>query len=90
MNQKRSRGAAPNGGSDAPVSLVGLGLALLAAFGVVAVFVGLTQFNGPGEGAQEGEAAPSFDLPSTTGERVSLSDYRGESNVLLYFYEHAG
>lgn len=90
MNQKKDAGARQSKGPGTPVSLMGLGLALLAAFGVVAVFVGLTQFNGPGEGAQEGKAAPSFDLPSTTGERVSLSDYRGKSNVLLYFYEHPG
>lgn len=90
MNQKKNAGSSQAKGPDTPISLMGLGLAMLAAFGVVAVFVGLTQFNGPTEGAQEGEVAPSFDLPSTTGEMVSLNDYRGKRNVLLYFYEHAG
>lgn len=33
-----------------------------------------------------GEPAPDFTLAGTTGEQVSLSDYRGES-VLLYFQE---
>ncbi|ASU81830.1 alkyl hydroperoxide reductase [Nocardiopsis gilva YIM 90087] len=33
-----------------------------------------------------GEQAPDFTLPATTGEDVSLSDYRGQS-VLLYFQE---
>lgn len=88
MNQKDAKAAQAKG--DTPVSLMGLGLALLAAFGIVAVFVGLAQIGGSDEGAQEGETAPAFDLPSTTGESVSLNDYRGKQNVLLYFYEHAG
>lgn len=32
-----------------------------------------------------GKPAPDFTLPSTTGEEVSLSDYRGKKAVLLYF-----
>lgn len=88
MNQKDAKAAQAKG--DTPVSLMGLGLALLAAFGIVAVFVGLAQIGGSGKGVEEGEAAPAFDLPSTTGESVSLNDYRGKQNVLLYFYEHAG
>ena len=32
-----------------------------------------------------GELAPNFELPSSTGESVKLSDYRGQ-RVLLYFY----
>lgn len=32
-----------------------------------------------------GEWAPDFELPSSTGETVKLSDYRGQ-RVLLYFY----
>lgn len=39
----------------------------------------------PGPGAE----APGFSLPSTSGETVNLSDYRGES-VLLYFHEGIG
>lgn len=34
-----------------------------------------------------GKSAPDFTLPSSTGERVSLSDYKGKKNVLLYFHE---
>ena len=33
-----------------------------------------------------GDTAPDFTLPSTVGEKVSLSDYRGKKNVLLMFY----
>ncbi|GGE45582.1 peroxiredoxin [Pullulanibacillus camelliae] len=32
-----------------------------------------------------GQAAPKFSLPSTTGETISLADYKGK-NVVLYFY----
>jgi peroxiredoxin (alkyl hydroperoxide reductase subunit C) len=32
-----------------------------------------------------GESAPDFTLPSVSGRRVSLSDYRGRKNVILSF-----
>lgn len=34
--------------------------------------------------------APDFTLPSTTGGTITLSDFRGKSNVLLYFMEGVG
>jgi hypothetical protein len=33
-----------------------------------------------------GEQAPDFTLPSTTGETISLSQFRGKKHVLLEFY----
>jgi peroxiredoxin len=33
-----------------------------------------------------GDPAPDFTLPSTVGDKVTLSDYRGKKNVLLMFY----
>jgi len=33
-----------------------------------------------------GDPAPDFTLPSTVGEKVTLSDYRGKKNVILLFY----
>ena len=33
-----------------------------------------------------GERAPDFTLPSTSGEKVSLSQFAGKSNVLLAFF----
>jgi hypothetical protein len=33
-----------------------------------------------------GDPAPDFTLPSTTGEKVSLSQFRGKQVVLLEFY----
>ena len=33
-----------------------------------------------------GEKAPDFTLPSTTGEKIGLSQFRGKQHVLLEFY----
>jgi hypothetical protein len=38
------------------------------------------------ERIQVGDEAPDFTLASFGGGTVTLSDYRGESNVLLVFY----
>jgi mycoredoxin-dependent peroxiredoxin len=38
---------------------------------------------------QVGDMAPDFTLPSTVGEKVTLSDYRGKKNVVLLFYPAA-
>ena len=33
-----------------------------------------------------GEPAPDFTLPGTTGEKMSLSQFRGKTAVLIEFY----
>jgi thioredoxin-dependent peroxiredoxin len=33
-----------------------------------------------------GRPAPDFTLPSTTGEPISLKQYKGKKTVILYFY----
>jgi hypothetical protein len=33
-----------------------------------------------------GQKAPAFNLPSTTGEMISLSRFKGKKNVLIQFY----
>ena len=33
-----------------------------------------------------GEKTPDFTLPSTMGEQISLSQFRGKKHVLLEFY----
>ena len=33
-----------------------------------------------------GKPAPDFTLPSTTGENVSLRQFKGKKSVILYFY----
>lgn len=33
-----------------------------------------------------GDKAPEFDLPASSGQNISLRDYRGKKNVVIYFY----
>ena len=40
----------------------------------------------PAMAVELGEPAPDFRLPSTFGNDISLSDYRGKKWVLLEFY----
>jgi len=35
---------------------------------------------------QEGDIAPAFTLSSQEGTEISLADYKGKKNVILYFY----
>jgi len=37
-------------------------------------------------GLEIGDKAPDFTLPSTTGEKISLSQFKGKKYVLLEFY----
>ena len=36
-----------------------------------------------------GNMAPAFNLLDQNGEKVSLKDFKGEKNVILYFYPKA-
>lgn len=36
-----------------------------------------------------GDMAPDFDLPSTKGGRVKMSDFRGKNTVVLAFFPAA-
>ncbi len=38
------------------------------------------------ERASVGDLAPDFTLPNAAGEMVTLSDFRGKKDVVLYFY----
>lgn len=35
---------------------------------------------------EEGKAAPAFTLPDQKGNKVALREFKGEKNVLVYFY----
>jgi peroxiredoxin Q/BCP len=41
---------------------------------------------GPSSALDIGDKAPDFTLPSTTGGKISLSQFRGKKLVLIEFY----
>jgi peroxiredoxin Q/BCP len=43
-------------------------------------------FPGATPAVDQGDEAPDFDLADQNGERVRLSAFRGDKNVVLYFY----
>ena len=45
-----------------------------------------TILQAPALALEVGQQAPDFKLPSTTGNDVSLADFRGKKWVLLEFY----
>ena len=54
---------------------------------VVLMSVALLFFNaGDVMALKVGDKAPDFTLPSTTGEKISLSQFRGKKPVVLFFY----
>ena len=57
-------------------SLVVLGVLLAGVLGVASVTAAV----------EVGEPAPDFTLDSTTGEQISLRQFRGKQLVLLEFY----
>ena len=53
-----------------------VGMLLASVLGAASVTIAL----------EVGQQAPDFTLPSTTGEQMSLSQFRGKQLVLIEFY----
>lgn len=53
---------------------------------VLSMLVSAQQPAPPKTSLKVGDAAPDFTLPSTTGQKVKLSDFKGKKNVVLAFY----
>lgn len=64
----------------------------LLVTGIIVLFIALFGFQMASEkstnisGLSPGTPAPEFTLESTKGQ-ISLADYKGKKNVVLYFYE---
>ena len=59
----------------------------ISVFLIVLVSVTLLFFNADdGMALKVGDKAPDFTLPSTMGEKISLSQFRGQKPVVLFFY----
>jgi peroxiredoxin len=72
------------------VKKIAVSLVVLAA--VVGVFVLIANGSKKNEqiisnAPRENTVAPDFSLPSTDGSTVTLSDFTGKKNVLIYFHE---
>jgi cytochrome oxidase Cu insertion factor (SCO1/SenC/PrrC family) len=50
------------------------------------LFFGLLGTAGVSSALDVGDKAPDFTLPSTSGEKITLSQFRGKKIVLLEFY----
>ncbi len=50
------------------------------------LLAGILGTSGVARALEVGDNAPDFTLPSTTGEAISLSRFRGRKYVLLEFY----
>jgi hypothetical protein len=61
---------------------------LIVSMALVAILV--TACGTPESGLEAGDRAPDFILQAADGDTVSLSDYRGEQPVLLYFHMALG
>jgi peroxiredoxin Q/BCP len=46
----------------------------------------MTTVNAPSHALAAGDAAPDFALPDQSGQVVRLSDYKGKSAVVVFFY----
>ncbi len=51
-----------------------------------ALLVGVLLLPGTATALQVGQKAPDFNLPATTGGKISLSQYQGRKLVLIEFY----
>lgn len=59
---------------------------VLALLALISPAITAAVFLTPAAAVELGEPAPDFRLPSTFGNDISLSDYRGKKWVLLEFY----
>jgi peroxiredoxin len=64
-------------------------LSFLLAGALVSVNLFAQAVPPPHTNLKEGDMAPDFTLTATTGGKVTLSEFRGKSNVVLAFFPAA-
>ena len=52
----------------------------------IVLALSLMGLSGTAAALEVGDKAPDFDLPSTKGGNLKLSDFAGKKNVILQFY----
>jgi len=57
---------------------------ILSVLGVL--FTGVLVISSVAAALNVGEQAPDFTLPSTTGEKIRMSQFQGKKHVLIQFY----
>jgi peroxiredoxin len=53
---------------------------------LLAVLIVVVASTGMALALEVGQPAPDFTLPSTTGEKISLSQFKGKKHVFIQFY----
>jgi hypothetical protein len=76
QEKRSSKGENRMGKRVSSLSVLVLGMVLVAGLVIAGMAIAL----------EVGERAPDFTLPSTTGEKISLSQFRGKKHVLIQFY----
>lgn len=70
-----------------PIILIGTATAIFMVGGIFFLSRGEMQQSATLDKVTAGKPAPNFSLPSTTGGKITLSDFKGKKNVLIYFNE---
>lgn len=68
------------------IAIIAVVIAVIGLIGWVSINKGKQQAAIQAASSVGGEA-PNFSLPATTGETITLSEFKGKKNVLIYFHE---
>ena len=89
MAKRRRKGGQPWWRKAKTLRRLAIAASLALVIGLFAWLV-VRGEGGSGTGEYLREPAPAFTLPTIAGDQVSLADYVGRHNLLLYFNEGIG
>lgn len=92
MAAKKRRAARPWWRRGKPLRRLALAASLTTALGFLVFWLVAGGQGGSSDDYSEymGEPAPTFSLPTISGDEFSLADHLGRHNLLLYFNEGIG